>query len=62
VHALLNQQDEALRDLAIAVARGLEPRMARKDDDLASLRSLPRFEEILKNSPSNSSQARGARP
>jgi tetratricopeptide (TPR) repeat protein len=62
VHALLNQQDEALRDLAIAVARGFEPRMARRDDELASLRSLPRFEEILKKSPSNSSQARGARP
>jgi len=62
VHALLNQQDEALRDLAIAVARGFEPRMARRDDDLASLRTLPRFEEILKNSPSNSSRPRGARP
>jgi tetratricopeptide (TPR) repeat protein len=62
VHALLNQPDEALRDLAIAVARGFEPRMARRDDELASLRPLPRFEEILKNSPSNSAQSRGARP
>jgi len=62
VHALLNQPDEALRDLTIAVARGFEPRMARKNDELASLRSRPRFEEILSNSPGNSAQKRGTLP
>ena len=61
VHALLNQREAALRDLAIAVARGFEPRMARTDDELASLRRLPRFEEILKNSPGNPAKRQGAR-
>jgi tetratricopeptide (TPR) repeat protein len=47
VHALLKQPDAALRDLTIAVARGFDPQMARIDDDLASIRKLPRFDEIL---------------
>ncbi len=51
VHALLKQPDAALRDLAIAVARGFDPQLARIDDDLASLRKLPRFDEILTTPP-----------
>src|SRR5207302_1769936 len=38
---------EALHDLEAAIAHGFEPRMARSDDELASLRTLPRFSEIL---------------
>jgi tetratricopeptide (TPR) repeat protein len=62
VHALLNQPDAALRDLAIAVARGFEPRMARTDDELSGIRSLPRFEEILKDAPGNAVLTRGVTP
>ena len=62
VHTLLNQPDAALRDLAIAVARGFEPRMARTDDELSGIRSLPRFEEILKDAPGNAVLTRGVTP
>jgi tetratricopeptide (TPR) repeat protein len=62
VHALLNQPDEALRDLTIAVARGFEPRMARREDELSSISRLPRFEEILKNVPDNARPTRGVQP
>ncbi len=61
VHALLRQPDAALRDLTIAIARGFDPQMARIDDDLAPLRKLPRFEEILKASPGNALKTQGAR-
>jgi tetratricopeptide (TPR) repeat protein len=61
VHALLSQPDEALRDLAVAVARGFEPRMARRDDELRSLFSLTRFDEILKHSPGNVARVQGGR-
>jgi serine/threonine-protein kinase len=61
VHALLKQPDAALRDLSIAVARGFDPQMARIDDDLASLRKLPRFEEILTSPIGNAQKAQGAR-
>jgi tetratricopeptide (TPR) repeat protein len=61
VHALLNQPEAALRDLATAVARGFEPRMARTEDELASLRKLPRFEEILRSGPGNAANNQGAR-
>ncbi len=61
VHALLNQPEAALRDLEAAIAHGFEPRMARNDDELISLRKLPRFEEILKASPGNAATQQGAR-
>ncbi|HMF27359.1 MAG TPA: tetratricopeptide repeat protein, partial [Candidatus Cybelea sp.] len=48
VHALLGDSDVALQHLEAAVARGFEPRMARAEDELSSLRKRPRFEEILK--------------
>jgi tetratricopeptide (TPR) repeat protein len=62
VHALLNDPDAALRDLSIAVARGFEPRMARADDELSALRSIPRFEEILNTAQGHAFQPRGATP
>jgi len=62
VHALINQPNQSLRDLTIAVARGFEPRMARRDDELASIAKLPRFEEILKGAPGNARPTRGDRP
>jgi serine/threonine-protein kinase len=62
VYALLNEPDSALRDLTIAVARGFEPRMARRDDELASIRKLPRFEEILRTPPVNARPTRGVQP
>ena len=62
VHALLNQPNQALRDLTIAVARGFEPRMARRDDELASLRRLPRFEQILRTATANATPTRGVQP
>ena len=61
VHALLRQPDAALRDLSIAVARGFDPQMARLDDELTSLRKLPRFEEILTTPPGNAPATQGAR-
>jgi eukaryotic-like serine/threonine-protein kinase len=61
VHALLKQPEAALRDLSIAVARGFDPQMARIDDELASLRKLPRFEEILTTPPGNAAATQGAR-
>jgi tetratricopeptide (TPR) repeat protein len=61
VHALLGQPDAALRDLSIALARGFDPRMARTDGELSSIRKLPRFEEILKASPGNPQNTAGAR-
>jgi tetratricopeptide (TPR) repeat protein len=61
VHAILRQTDAALRDLTIAVARGFDPQMARIDDDLAPLRKLPRFEEILKGAAGNGAKTQGAR-
>jgi len=61
VHAILKQPEAALRDLGIAVARGFDPRMARIDDDLAPLRRLPRFEEVLKASPGNAEKTQGVR-
>jgi serine/threonine-protein kinase len=61
VHAILKQSEAALRDLAIAVARGFDPQMARIDDDLAPLRKLPRFDEILKNASGNAAQTQGVR-
>jgi tetratricopeptide (TPR) repeat protein/TolB-like protein len=60
VHALLNQPEAALRDLEAAVARGFEPRMARTNDELASIRKLPRFEEILRASQGNAVKQQGA--
>lgn len=62
VHALLSQRDAALRDLTIAVARGFEPRMARRDEELASIKKLPRFDEILRAAPGNARSTRGATP
>jgi len=62
VYALLNEPDSALRDLTIAIARGFEPRMARRDDELASISKLPRFEEILKTPPVNARPTRGVQP
>jgi tetratricopeptide (TPR) repeat protein len=61
VHALLNQTDAAIRDLEIAVARGFEPRMARRDDELSALRKDVRFEKVLTHSPGNTLK-QGARP
>jgi tetratricopeptide (TPR) repeat protein len=61
VHALLNQPDAALRDLESAIARGFEPRIARNDDDLASLRRLPRFEQILNAAPGDPVSTPGVR-
>jgi serine/threonine-protein kinase len=59
VHALLDQPEAALRDLEIAVARGFEPRMARRDDELKSLQKRPQFDEILKHSPGNAAKPAG---
>jgi TolB-like protein/predicted Ser/Thr protein kinase len=59
-------KDPALASNAIAavqaaIAHGFDPRMARNDDELASLRRLPQFEEILKASPGNPSATHGPR-
>jgi eukaryotic-like serine/threonine-protein kinase len=62
VHSLLNELDAALRDLAIAVAREFEPRMARVDDELSAVSNLPRFEQILQQAAGNASQSRGVTP
>ena len=61
VHALLNQTDAAIRDLEIAVARGFEPRMARREEEFAALRKDVRFEQVLTHSPGNPLK-QGARP
>ena len=61
VYALLNQPDAALKASRPAVTHGFESRMARNDDELASLRKLPKFEQILGNSPGNASEKQGAR-
>ena len=60
VHALLNEPEAALKDLEGAVASGFLPRMARTEDELASLRKLPRFEEILRRQAGNPAAAQGA--
>jgi tetratricopeptide (TPR) repeat protein len=61
VHALLGDSETALRHLEAAVARGFEPRMARTEDELSSLRKLPRFEEILRNVSKRPTPTQGAR-
>ena len=48
VHVLLGEFDAAMAELAAAIARGYEPRLARQDEDFAPLRSRQRFEEITK--------------
>jgi hypothetical protein len=60
VHALLNEPEAALKDLEGAVASGFLPRMARTEDELASLRKLPRFEEILRRQAGNPAAPQGA--
>ena len=47
VHALAGDPDAALSSLRLAVSHGYSPRLAREDDDLASLRVDPRFERAL---------------
>jgi tetratricopeptide (TPR) repeat protein len=48
VHAVLGQHDNALKDLESAVARGIAAQRVRTEDELAPLRKLPKFEQLLK--------------
>ena len=48
MHVLLGEFDAAIADVAGAIARGYEPRLARQDEDFAPLLKHPRFEEITK--------------
>jgi tetratricopeptide (TPR) repeat protein/TolB-like protein len=47
VHALLGDVERALPALAKALASGASASLAKDDEDLASLRALPRFREVL---------------
>jgi tetratricopeptide (TPR) repeat protein len=47
VHALAGRTDEALDALAMAIEQGQSVETARADDDLAVLRPLPRYRELL---------------
>jgi hypothetical protein len=44
---MLKQKARALDALRVAIAHGYEPALARDDDDLASLRSLPEFKTVV---------------
>ena len=46
VHVLLSEFDAALAELAAAIARGYEPRLARQDEDFVPLHGRSRFDEI----------------
>jgi serine/threonine-protein kinase len=47
VLALVDRPDAAVAALERAMNRGVEPRMANADDDLASLRRLPAFQKLV---------------
>ena len=49
VHVLLGEFDAAMADLAAAIARGYERRLARQDEDFAPLQKRPRFDEITQS-------------
>jgi hypothetical protein len=50
VHALAGEQKEALGALEEALGRGYSVALAREDDDLATLQSLPLFQKLMKGS------------
>ncbi|HYM21894.1 MAG TPA: tetratricopeptide repeat protein [Vicinamibacterales bacterium] len=61
VHAILKQSEQAFHDLEKAVALGFDPKMARREQEFASLKASPRFEQILTKAPGNAGQTRGER-
>jgi tetratricopeptide (TPR) repeat protein len=50
VHALASEQKEALVALEEALGRGYSVSLAREDDDLDTLQSLPLFQKLMKGS------------
>ncbi len=50
VHALAGEQKEAVAALEEALGRGYSVALAREDDDLATLGSLPSFQRLMKGS------------
>ncbi|MBZ5495212.1 MAG: tetratricopeptide repeat protein [Acidobacteriia bacterium] len=47
VHSLAGQESEALAALRLALDHGYSARLARADDDLAAIKSSPRFQQLV---------------